>query len=75
MKISSRHLLVGAVLAAAGLSNVGCQTYEVGQVLPSPWHLRDDLHYFPRGPRFPLANELNAQQGAEAERTPVLPGP
>ena len=45
----------------------GCQTYEVGQVLPSPYHLMDDPQYFPKGPDFPLANELNSMSDAEEE--------
>lgn len=57
-------------LLAGTLTGVGCQTYEVGQVLPSPYYMRDDVQYFPKGPAFPLANELNAQQAAEAERQP-----
>ena len=62
-------LLGGALLSAAG--SVGCQTYQVGQVLPSPHHMRDDVQYFPRGPQFPLANELNAMQSAELETEPA----
>ena len=65
----SRAAVLGMVLASTALSNVGClQTYQVGQVLPSAWHMRDDVQYFPKGPRFPLANELNAMQQAENER-------
>jgi hypothetical protein len=30
--------------------------------------MRDDLQYFPKGPDFPLANELNALQAAEIDR-------
>jgi hypothetical protein len=30
--------------------------------------MRDDLEYFPKGPSFPLANELAAMQVAEAEQ-------
>lgn len=63
---------VGWALAALGagmaLGGVGCQTYQVGQVLPSPYYWRDDVQYFPKGPQFPLANELNSMQQAEAER-------
>lgn len=50
-----------------GLGSVGCQTYELGQVLPSGYHLRDDVQYFPKGPDFPLANELNAMSEADRE--------
>lgn len=51
----------------AVLASTGCQTYEVGQVLPSGYHLEDDPQYFPKGPEFPLANELNAMADAEQE--------
>ena len=67
MKSSLRWSILGAVLTATSLCNVGCQTYQMGQVLPSPYHMRDDVQYFPKGPQFPLANELTAQQAAEAE--------
>ena len=64
--------LVRGLICVAGLailgSTVGCQTYELGQTLPSPGIMRDDLQYFPKGLDFPLRNELNAQHAAEAER-------
>lgn len=63
----SRTRMFQAMMAVGLLSGIGCQTYQVGQVLPSPYHMRDDVQYFPKGPRFPLANELNAMQQAEAE--------
>ena len=69
MKESIRWYATGAILASCCLFGQGCQTYEVGQVLPSPHHMLDDVQYFPKGPRFPLANELNAMQSAEAEQT------
>lgn len=56
-----------AVVIAAGLSSIGCQTYQLGQVLPTPYIFRDDIQYFPKGPDFPLANELNAMEEAERE--------
>ncbi len=57
-------MLVGAMVV---LGSTGCQTYQLGQVLPSPNHLRDDIQYFPKGPQFPLANELNAMSEAERD--------
>ena len=68
-----RWAAAGAALAASTLGAVGCQTYELGQVLPSPYHMRDDIQYFPKGPQFPLTNELNAMQAAEAERQAAQP--
>ncbi|QDU62584.1 hypothetical protein Pan216_34510 [Planctomycetes bacterium Pan216] len=68
MKKLIRNTILGLVLATPLVSTVGCQTYQVGQVLPSPFMLWDDVQYFPKGPSFPLLNELNAQRAAENER-------
>ncbi|HVJ82170.1 MAG TPA: hypothetical protein VNC50_13975 [Planctomycetia bacterium] len=63
-----RRTALGLALVGA-LSSVGCQTYQLGQALPSPYApLYDDIQYFPKGPEFPLQNELNAMQVAEQER-------
>lgn len=59
-----------ALILFATMSSVGCQTYQVGQVLPSPKYMRDDVQYFPKGPQFPLMNELNAMEQAEADYNP-----
>jgi hypothetical protein len=67
MRGTMRSLLTTACLGMA-LASVGCQTYQVGQTLPSPGIMRDDLQYFPKGPDFPLSNELNALQAAEIDR-------
>lgn len=66
--IASSRIWLGIACLGAGLAGSGCQTYQVGQVLPSAYHMRDDVQYFPRGSHFPLANELNAMQAAQAER-------
>jgi hypothetical protein len=64
-----RSLRVGlmVLVGSMALGSTGCQTYQLGQVLPSPNHLRDDIQYFPKGPQFPLANELNAMSEAERD--------
>ena len=67
MKSPIRRLTLG-LLVATSMGGVGCQTYQLGQTLPSPGILRDDQQYFPKGVDFPLSNELNAQQQAEADR-------
>ena len=54
-------------LAGLSLSAVGCQTWMVGQSLPSPYHRRDDVQYFPKGPSFPHQNELNQMAQYEDE--------
>lgn len=71
--MSLRGMLAGGLLLAVGLQNVGCQTYQVGQVLPSAAHMRDDLFYARKGPQFPLQHELDAMQQAEAERPVINP--
>jgi hypothetical protein len=63
------RVALSGVMAAVALTSAGCQTYMVGQALPSGNHMRDDVQYFPKGPQFPLANELNAMQAAEQERS------
>ena len=68
MKVTLRSCVMGAVMTAVTLSSIGCQTYQCGQVLPSPWIMRDDPQYFPKGAQFPLHNELNSMQQAEGER-------
>lgn len=65
--------LVWVVAIVGAMGAVGCQTYQNGQVLPSPYHLRDDVQYFPKGPQFPLANELSAMQASETERQAQRP--
>lgn len=67
MKKPHRWMVSMGVLALVGLTNAGCQTYQMGQVLPSAHHMRDDIQYFPKGPQFPLAQELDAMQAAESE--------
>jgi hypothetical protein len=71
MRVSARGALLCASVALV-LSSTGCQTYELGQVLPSPGFLRDDIQYFPKGTDFPLSQELNAMQAAEAEKAANL---
>jgi hypothetical protein len=63
-----RFGLLGAMLAASAFSSAGCQTYQAGQVMPTPYYFRDDIQYYSKGDQFPLQNELNAMQAAEAER-------
>ena len=70
MKRTIRGVLMGGA-AVVALAPIGCQTYQVGQVLPSGYHLVDDVQYFPKGPEFPLRNELNSMAAAEVEFRPV----
>ncbi|MGE0607708.1 MAG: hypothetical protein AB7O62_11510 [Pirellulales bacterium] len=45
----------------------GCQIYQGGQTLPSPYYMQDDVQYFPAGPEFKLAREAAALKAAQAE--------
>ena len=38
-----------------------------GQTLPSPFFLRDDIQYFPKGPEFKLQNEAARLKEARAQ--------
>lgn len=71
----TRTRVFQAILAASMMSGIGCQTYEVGQAMPSPWHMRDDVQYFPKGPRFPLQNEMIAMQQSETEHAAAAARP
>ena len=66
MRVSARSALLCASVALV-LSSTGCQTYELGQVLPSPGFLRDDIQYFPPGPEFKLSREAAAMKAYKAD--------
>lgn len=68
MKSSTLCRLTLGVTCLFGGALTGCQTYQVGQTLPSGYHMFDDVEYIPKGPDFPLSNELNAMQSAELDR-------
>jgi hypothetical protein len=60
--------LSGLMLLATA---VGCQSTYGGQLLPSPYFLKDDVQYFAPGPEMKLANEAAAMKAAAEERTAV----
>ena len=64
MKKSNRATTVYGFVAgltlAACAALTGCQTDIVGQTLPSPWHLTDDVQYYAPGPEFKLSKEAAA---------------
>ena len=62
-----------ALLASVGAT--GCQVHVGGQILPSPYYMSDDLHYFAPGPEFKLAEEAAALQAREAVPLPPPPPP
>ncbi len=66
-KKQSISLLFGAAIIAASFMTTGCQVSVGGQTLPSPYFLRDDIQYFPKGPEFKLSREAAALQEAQNE--------
>jgi hypothetical protein len=52
-----------------------------GQTLPSPYYLKDDIQYFPAGPRMKLSREAAAmkafkeEEALRASRPPLPPQP
>jgi len=91
MKLNGNSRRSAAALLLCGLfatAVTGCQSTVGGQTLPSGYYLRDDVQFFPAGPKFKLTNELRAHQqyqldqqairdGLEAEGAPAAaaPGP
>ena len=59
--------LCGLSLAAAALSNTGCQVTEAGQTLPSGYYIADDIQYFPPGPEFKLSREAAAMKAFKTD--------
>ncbi|HLJ10802.1 MAG TPA: hypothetical protein VKU82_06415 [Planctomycetaceae bacterium] len=57
---STKAWLLVLGCAAVCSSTVGCQTTIGGQTLPSAYYLKDDLQYFPAGPEFRLARQVQA---------------
>lgn len=49
------------------MAMTGCQIYQGGQTLPSPYYMEDDVQYFPPGPEFKLAREAAALKAAAKE--------
>ena len=60
-----RALALGAAIVSC-VAVSGCQVSVGGQTLPSPYYMKDDLQYFPKGPEFPLTHEANALKAARA---------
>ncbi len=58
-------VMCGAALFSS-LAMTGCQVSIGGQTLPSPFFLKDDIQYFPKGPEFKLSKEAAALREARA---------
>lgn len=57
-QLSTVLCLCGCAWVALG--STGCQSTVGGQTLPSAYYLRDDVQYFPPGPEFILAKQVEA---------------
>jgi hypothetical protein len=58
--LAMRLRLFRSMVCAMGLAAVactGCQVDVGGQTLPSPYYLKDDIQYFPAGPRMKVSRE------------------
>ncbi|MDX1965047.1 MAG: hypothetical protein SFX18_18015 [Pirellulales bacterium] len=54
---------IGCTLMCGTLAAfTGCQVDVGGQTLPSGYYLKDDIQYFPTGPKFKLAQEAAAMK-------------
>jgi hypothetical protein len=65
-----RLRLFRSMVCALGLGAVactGCQVDVGGQTLPSPYYLKDDIQYFPAGPRMKLSREAAAMKAFKEE--------
>ena len=58
--LARRLVCCAAIIAAAG--STGCQVDVGGQTLPSAYYLKDDIQYFPAGPRMKLSREAAAMK-------------
>lgn len=62
------HAALIVCSCVAAVSSTGCQISAGGQTLPSPYYLKDDIQYFPKGPEFPLSNEHAAMTQYQNEQ-------
>jgi hypothetical protein len=68
--LALRLRMFRGVVCALGLAAVactGCQVDVGGQTLPSPYYLKDDIQYFPAGPRMKLSREAAAMKAFKEE--------
>jgi len=70
-KRSAVALLLCGLFATA---ITGCQSTVGGQTLPSAYYLRDDVQFFPTGPKFKLTNELRAHEQYQLDQEAIRDG-
>jgi len=77
MKLNGNSRRSAAALLLCGLfatAVTGCQSTVGGQTLPSGYYLRDDVQFFPPGPKFKLTNELRAHEQYQIEQDEIRNG-
>ncbi|MDZ4820133.1 MAG: hypothetical protein SGJ20_14290 [Planctomycetota bacterium] len=62
-----RKILCGMAMTCS-MGAVGCQVDVGGQTLPSAYYLKDDIQFFPAGPRMKLSREAAAQKASNEEQ-------
>jgi hypothetical protein len=63
--LARRLVCCAGIISAAAAT--GCQVDVGGQTLPSPYYLKDDIQYFPAGPRMKLSREAAAMKQFKEE--------
>ena len=61
-----RGIVAGLAIGGCVVAT-GCQANYTGQVLPSPWYLKQDVQFFAPGPEFPLTNQAADIDARRAE--------
>ncbi|GEM_PF-1558996 len=59
--------MLAGVAFGALFAGTGCQVEVGGQMLPSPYYLKDDVQYYAPGTEFKLAREAAALKEAQAQ--------
>ena len=70
LMLALRLRMLRGTVCALGLVAVactGCQVDVGGQTLPSPYYLKDDIQYFPAGPRMKVSREAAAMKQFKEE--------
>lgn len=60
--------ILAGVVSGALFAGTGCQVDVGGQMLPSPYYLKDDVQYFAPGTEFKLSREAAALKEAQAQQ-------
>ena len=67
MKNKYLSLVLCAAAIVSAFATTGCQVSVAGQTLPSPYYIKDDIQYFPKGAEFKLSREAAALKESRSE--------